>query len=124
MVRSGLKTRAQYLKKLLTYKAFHAIIKPSKEREEVLIMYFYEIKCRCDYDDWYKYFYVTSPFGLRSLKDVTTNKIPNKARLVIEDHYLHPIKIRNMNAIEYFYDKYFKKDFHLGNRINWEKENI
>lgn len=87
-------------------------------------MYFYEIKCRCDYDDWYKYFYVTSAFILNSLKDTTTNKVPDKIRLLIEDRYLHPVEIKRINVIEYLYDKYLKKDFHLGNKIDWEKENI
>lgn len=87
-------------------------------------MYFYEIKCRCNYDDWYKYFYVTSAFILNSLRDATTDKVPKKLKLLIKNNYLHPVEIKRINVIEYLYDKYLKKDFHLGNRINWEKENI
>lgn len=84
-------------------------------------MYCYEIKCRCGYDDWYKYFYITSPFVLKSLKDTGTNKVPEKLKLVIDDYYLRPVEIKRLNAVEYFYDKYFKKEFHLGSKIEWEK---
>ena len=88
------------------------------------MLYFYEIKCDCEYDEWYRYLYVTSRFALRSAKEATTNKIPEKARLLIEDRYLHPTQVRVMNAFEYLYCKYLKKRFHFGERLNWEKEKL
>ena len=85
-------------------------------------MYFYEIKCKCEYDEWYRYIYITSPFAFRSLKDACGNKVPEKVKLLMDDRYLYPVKIRVLNAMDYFYCKYAKKYFHSGSRLDWEKE--
>ena len=87
-------------------------------------MYFYEIKCRSEYDDWYKYLYIASASVLNSFKDTATDKVPEKVKFLIRNKYLYPVRIRKLNAVEYFYNKYLKKEFHLGNKIIWEKENI
>ena len=86
------------------------------------MLYFYEIKCSCEYDDYYRYLYVTSNFVIRNLKEVTANKIPEKTKLLIEDRYLHPVQVRVMNVFEYLYCKYIKRYFHCGWRLNWKKE--
>ena len=88
-------------------------------------MFFYEIQCRCKYDDWYKYIYISSPSALRSVKEIATNnKIPEKVKLLIDDRYLYPVQVRVMNVFEYLYYKYIKKEFHLGARVDWEKEEL
>lgn len=85
-------------------------------------MYFYEIKCACLFDDWYRYLYTTSRFPIRSLKDVTdTNKLSKEIRIVIDDLYLFPVEVKIMNLFKYVYCKYIKKYFHFGMKITWEK---
>lgn len=84
--------------------------------------HFYEIKLRCRYDDWYRYLYITTSMSIDCLKDLTTDKVPEKVKMVIKNKNLDPLLITRINANKYRYCKYSKKKFEFGWRVDWEKE--
>ena len=86
-------------------------------------MYFYEIKCCCEHDELYRYFYTTSKYAIRGKKDLK-GKIPNKILTLMDDRYLYPMQIRVMNGFEYLYCKYYKTYYKDGEKIKWEKEDL
>lgn len=89
-------------------------------------MYCYEITTLDNWNDWYHYYYVTTIFPIRSIKQVLTSLIPDKARLVMEDTNDTPIQITHLPIFVYIYRKYFRRQRHFnkGFRVNWEKEKI
>lgn len=86
---------------------------------------FYELKCM-DKMGFYTYYYFYSYRVPRTSKTALNNGYaPDAMRIVIDDREENPIEIRFIhNIFEYIYKKYFKKTgtFHLGYRVNWEKE--
>jgi len=87
---------------------------------------FYELKCM-DWSGFYTYYYFYSPRTIRNPKmALNSGYAPDGMRLVIDDRDERPITVRFMhNIFKYIYLKYFKKagTFHLGYRVDWEKEN-
>ena len=83
-----------------------------------------EIKCVDYTGEWYGYFYVNARKPLRNIKDVDNNNfVPDGLRLVIDDQYYTPVSINGtLDPFTYIWRKYFKKHFHFGYRVNWEKE--
>lgn len=86
---------------------------------------FYELKC-LDNLGFYAYYYFYSPRAIRNPKTaINSGYAPDGMRIVVDDSYHEPVSVRFMNnPLEYIYLKYFKKagTFHLGYRVNWEKE--
>ena len=86
---------------------------------------FYELKC-LDNLGFYAYYYFYSPRTIRNPKTaINSGYAPDGMRIVVDDSYHEPVSVRFMhNPLEYIYLKYFKKagTFHLGYRVNWEKE--
>ena len=76
--------------------------------------YYYEVVCYCEYNDWLYYVYFESDHPI-------DRTIPAEVGLVIRNYYLHPAEITRINAAQYYYRKYKKLDFHLGQRFDWEK---
>lgn len=86
--------------------------------------HFTEIKCTNEFHDWYGYFYINAYKPLRNQNNALNNSyVPDGFRLILMDQYWTPVEIRgNFGFIGYIYKKYFKRYFHLGYRVNWEKE--
>lgn len=86
---------------------------------------FYEMKC-LDTCGFYTYYYFYSPRAIRNPKGaLRSGYAPDAVRIIVDDRDEHPVTIRFMNnPLEYIYNKYFKKagTFHLGYRVEWEKE--
>jgi hypothetical protein len=86
---------------------------------------FYELKC-LDNLGFYAYYYFYSPRAIRNPKTaINSGYAPDGMRIVVDDSYHKPVSVRFIhNPLEYIYLKYFKKagTFHLGHRVNWEKE--
>lgn len=84
---------------------------------------FYELRC-IDHTGMYAYYYFYSSRAIRNPAGaLRSGYAPDAMRLVVDDRKDNPIGIRLMhNIFEYFYNKYFKKYFSLGYRVDWEKE--
>lgn len=70
----------------------------------------------------YEYYYCLCSRPLHSVKAATTNAVPDKVRLVMDDHSVNPISVRYIPPLKYIWYKYLKRKFYKGKRINWEKE--
>lgn len=84
----------------------------------------FEIKCLDYTGEWFEYYYCHCSCFLRGVKMAKTNAIPDKCRLVMDDRYAEPCAVRYLPPLKYLWYKYFKRRFHFGRRINWEKEKI
>lgn len=74
---------------------------------------------------FYHYYYFTTWQTVRNSKKLA-KPIPDKMRILIDDRYETLIDTRLIDPLKWIYRKYFKKraSFHLGQRIDWEKEEI
>lgn len=86
---------------------------------------YYELTC-LDKQGFHVYYYFYSPRTIRNPKAaLNSGYAPDGLRILVDDRYETPVEVRFMhNIFEYIYLKYFKKvgTFHLGYRVNWEKE--
>lgn len=84
---------------------------------------FYELKCSEKYTDFYAYYYFYSPRAIRNAKSALEyGYAPTGVRIIVEDCYHKPEKVRILNPFEYIYLKYFKNTGLDFRRIDWEKE--
>lgn len=87
--------------------------------------WFFEIKCNAWTSGRFEYYYcIADARRLRSARAAKTNAIPDKCRLVMDDRYAEPCAVTPLGLPQYIWRKYFKRRFHWGKRINWEKEKI
>lgn len=84
---------------------------------------FYELRCSERYSNFWAYYYFYSPRTIRNAKDaIKHGYAPDGVRIIVEDCYHKPNKVRIVNPFEYIYLKYFKQRGLDFRRIDWEKE--
>lgn len=84
-------------------------------------MYCFEIKT-LDSFGFFNYYYVTTSKPLRSTRDVLTNRIPDKCRMVIIDSEESVIDVRFLSPFAYIYRKWFRHPPFGGIKRNWKKD--